>query len=194
MVEPRRRGRSDAARNRQRVLDAAGRLFAERGVNCVRMDDVAAAAGVGKGTLYRAFGDKSTLVFTLLDERERGLQDAILRGPPPLGPGVGPRERLEAFLHALVDMLGRQLEMILVGENSTVGARYRIGAYAAWRQHVAVLLREARPELDADWHAEALLAPLAADLYRHQTQELGFPPERIKEGLSETVRALLAPS
>jgi len=191
-LAPIRRERRDAARNRQLVLEAAERLFAERGVDCVRMEDVATEAGVGKGTLYRAFGDKSTLVFTLLDEHERDFQDAILRGPPPLGPGVDPRERLEAFLHALIDLVGRHLNMLLVGENSPPGARYRVGAYAAWRLHVAVLLRQARPDLDAEWHAEALLAPLAADLYRHQTEELGFPPERIKAGLSETVRVLLA--
>src|SRR6185312_10778811 len=49
--------RADAARNRRKVLAAAEGLFATRGVAAVSMDDVAAAAGVGKGTLYRRFGD-----------------------------------------------------------------------------------------------------------------------------------------
>src|SRR3954454_3811127 len=53
--------RADAARNRRKVLAAAEELFAARGVAAISMDDVAAAAGVGKGTLYRRFGDKSGL-------------------------------------------------------------------------------------------------------------------------------------
>src|SRR4051812_6991170 len=80
------RERADAARNRIRVLAAAETLFAERGVDAVTMDDVAAAAGVGKGTLYRRFGDKGGLAMALLDEREAELQQRILSGPPPLGP------------------------------------------------------------------------------------------------------------
>jgi hypothetical protein len=47
------RERADAARNRWRVLAAAERLFAERGVAAVTMHDVVAAAGIGKGTLWR---------------------------------------------------------------------------------------------------------------------------------------------
>jgi AcrR family transcriptional regulator len=190
LVPQPRAARRDAARNRRRVLDAAARLFVERGVEAVRMDDIAAAAGVGKPTLYRGFGDRSGLVAAVLDERERELQDAVLRGAPPLGPDAPPRERLIAFLDALVDLVEGELELLLVSENSTVGARYRIGSYAAWRLHVSVLLRQARPELDADWHADALLAPLAADLYRHQRRELGVTPERVKAGLTALVTAL----
>src|SRR5213080_2904657 len=52
------RERADAARNRIKVLAAAEQLFSARGVAAVSMDDVAASAGVGKGTLYRRFGDK----------------------------------------------------------------------------------------------------------------------------------------
>src|SRR2546421_4009451 len=76
--------RADAARNRKRILDAAERLFAEHGVTNVSMDQIAAAAKVGKGTLFRRFGDKAGLAVALLDSRERDLQAAILSGPPPL--------------------------------------------------------------------------------------------------------------
>jgi AcrR family transcriptional regulator len=54
------------------------------------MDAVAAEAGVGKGTLFRRFGDRAGLAVALLDERERDLQAAVLSGPPPLGPGAPP--------------------------------------------------------------------------------------------------------
>jgi len=179
-----RRERRDAARNRERVLAAAAGLFEAQGVEAVEIRDIARVAGVGIGTVYRRFGDKGSLVAAVLDERERALQDALLTGPPPLGPGAPAAERLTAFLDALVDLTEESLGMLLVSENSTIGARYRIGAYRAWRLHVAVLLREAAPSLDADWFAEALLAPLAADLYAHQRRELGVPRETIKANLA----------
>ncbi|MEV5835506.1 helix-turn-helix domain-containing protein [Nocardia sp. NPDC052112] len=57
--------RSDAARNLTRILAAADRLFAERGVD-VTLDDVAQAAGVGVGTVYRRFANKSELLAEIL--------------------------------------------------------------------------------------------------------------------------------
>ena len=53
--------RADAERNRRRIVDAAKRLFAERGV-AVSVEDIAAAAGVGIGTFYRRFPDRESLV------------------------------------------------------------------------------------------------------------------------------------
>src|SRR4051794_39789351 len=66
--------RADAARNRERILEAAERLFAEQGVPNVSMDDIAACAKVGKGTLYRRFGDRGGLALALLDAREAEFQ------------------------------------------------------------------------------------------------------------------------
>ena len=88
--------RGDAARNRALLLDAARKLIAERGAEAVSMDDVAAAAGVGKGTLFRRFGSRSGLMIVLLDEDEMIEQQAFMFGPPPLGPGAPPLERLLA--------------------------------------------------------------------------------------------------
>ena len=68
--------RGDAARNRLRLLDAARTLIAERGTDAVSMDDIAAAAGVGKGTVFRRFGSRAGLMMVLLDEDERALQHA----------------------------------------------------------------------------------------------------------------------
>ncbi|MGH3367930.1 MAG: TetR/AcrR family transcriptional regulator, partial [Nocardioidaceae bacterium] len=104
------RERADAARNRLRILAAAERLFASRGVAGVTMDDVAAEAGVGKGTLYRRFGDKGGLAVALLDQRERELQQAMLSGAPPLGPGAPAKVRLAAFIRAYVDLVATQLD------------------------------------------------------------------------------------
>src|SRR6476620_4828846 len=89
--------RGDAARHRTLLLDAARRLIAERGPDAVTTDDIAAAAGVGKGTLFRRFGSRAGLMLVLLDEDEKAEQHAMMFGPPPLGPGAPPLERLLAY-------------------------------------------------------------------------------------------------
>ncbi|MBE1592428.1 TetR/AcrR family transcriptional regulator [Nonomuraea angiospora] len=155
--------RADAARNREKVLAAAARLFAEKGVEAVSMDAVAAAAGVGKGTLFRRFGDKSGLAVALLDARERELQQRVLSGPPPLGPGAPAPERLTAFVAAYLDYLFAHLDLVRMSETASPGARYRIGAYRFWHRHVAILLAECRPGVDADPLAHALLAATGAE-------------------------------
>src|SRR4029078_2399670 len=92
--------RGDAARNRTLLLEAARRLITERGADAVTTDDIAAAAGVGKGTLFRRFGSRAGLMIVLLDEDEKTQQQAFLFGPPPLGPGAPPLDRLIAYGHA----------------------------------------------------------------------------------------------
>lgn len=160
--------RSDAARNRERILCTAKRLFEERGVTNVSMDEIAACAEVGKGTLYRRFGDRSGLALALLEAEDIELQDGFLSGPPPLGPGAPPRERLLAFFTALSCFMDRHGELILEAERTAmVGARFGGGPYATYHTHVRILLRELDPGLDIDVLAHILLAPFRAELYRH---------------------------
>lgn len=179
--------RADAARNREKVLDAAARLFREHGVAGVSMDQVAAAAGVGKGTLFRRFGDKAGLAVALLDEQERRLQEGILTGPPPLGPGAAPTARLVAFVEAYVDFLDENLDLVHLSETARPGARYQIGAYRLWHRHVAHLLELAGVR-DADFLAHALLAPLAADQRMALRDEVAST--RVKHGLATLAHAL----
>jgi AcrR family transcriptional regulator len=157
--------RADAARNRARVLEAAERQFAAAGGHGVTMEQIAAAAGIGKGTLYRRYPDVASIALALLDRHEQALQDELIRGAPPLGPGAPPAERLAAFYRAMLELLERHGHLALAAE--TGGRRYRTGAYQAWSLHVQALLREAglgdRPAL-----ADALLAPLAPDVFAHQ--------------------------
>jgi AcrR family transcriptional regulator len=159
------RERADAARNRARVLDAAARVLAERGGRDVTMEDIAAAAGVGKATLYRRYPDVGSIAVALLDEHERVLQERLLRGRPPLGPGAPPGERLAAFLRAMVGLLERHGHLALAVE--TGARRFETGAYRAWALHVRALLDEAGVGGSAAL-ADALLAPLAPDAYAHQ--------------------------
>ncbi|SFW85428.1 TetR/AcrR family transcriptional regulator [Amycolatopsis australiensis] len=175
--------RADAARNRAAILDAAARLFAEHGVDAVSMDEIAAAAGVGKGTLFRRFGDKAGLAAALLDARERVLQEAVLHGPPPLGPGAPPADRLAAFADAYLDYLLAHLPLVRMSENAAPGARYRIGAYRFWHRHLAILL-DGVP--DPEHTAHALLAPLAAEHVTALLPDLG--EQRVRAGVARLWR------
>lgn len=179
--------RADAARNRERVLAAAARLFAEQGVDGVTMDAVAQAAGVGKGTVFRRFGDKSGLVAALLDERERELQEAVLSGPPPLGPGGTDAERVLAFLDAYVDYLAEHLELIRLSETAAPGARYRIGAYRFWHRHLAIHCAAAA---DPDHFAHSLLAAVGADL-NFALREADYSWERLRAGVRDLAERAL---
>src|SRR5256885_15079205 len=101
MIEPEAGERADAARNRARILTTAERLFSERGPDCVSIDEVADAAGVGKGTVFRRFGSRAALLLAVLSEREGPFpEDPIPRRPPPR-PGAAPRARLVALRGAL---------------------------------------------------------------------------------------------
>jgi AcrR family transcriptional regulator len=180
-----RRERADAARNRERVLAAARRLFAERGVANVTMEQIARAAGVGKGTVFHRFGDRAGLALALLDDRERELQEAVLHGGPPLGPGAPARERLVAFLDAMLDFTAENAELLIAADSGRPGGRYLTGAYASWHRHTALLLSDLRPGSDAGVLAHLMLAPLAADLVRHLTDEGGVDVERVRAALRE---------
>jgi AcrR family transcriptional regulator len=180
--------RADAARNRERVLAAARRLFAERGVRAVTMSDVARAAGVAKGTVFHRFGDRAGLALALVDAQERELQERILRGPPPLGPGAPPRERLLAFLEALAELTVANRELLLEIDGAAPAARYRTGAYRAWLQHVVLLLGELEAPGDRALLAHLLLAPLAADLVWYLHDDEGVDAAALAAALRELAR------
>lgn len=182
--------RADAARNRRRILEAAERLMAERGVEGLLMNDVAEAAGVGVGTLYRRFGDRGGLAYALLDEQGREMQAAFMYGPPPLGPGAPPVARVRAYLHAHVDLLEENLDLWLMADTADAAVHRSSGPHQMILAHVSALVREARPDADAQYLAGALLAPLTTALYAHQKRELGMSPERIKSGLDELLCCL----
>jgi AcrR family transcriptional regulator len=185
--------RADAARNRRRVLEAAEELFARHGADRVTMEEIARAAGVGKGTLYRRYPDRAAIAVALLDEHERALQEQLLRGPPPLGPGAPAAERLAAFYAAMVRLLEGHVHLALGAE--TGRRRFATGAYGFWRAHVRALLAEGgwgQDEGRLDALADALLAPLAPELYQYQRQQRGRSVEEITATLTDLARAVLA--
>ncbi len=139
IVESQRGERVDAARSRTAILRAAQRLLAEQGADSITMDRLACEAGVGKGTLFRRFGDRASLFHALLDEAERALQEGFIRGPAPLGPGAPPAQRLVAFGHALLTLTDERGELLLAAEPHDRGMRYRSAVLGAYRAHLVSL-------------------------------------------------------
>jgi AcrR family transcriptional regulator len=184
--------RADAARNRRRILAAAATLISERGLEAVTIDDVAAAAGVGRMTVYRRFGNKSGLARTLLGEAESALQHQILRGKPPLGPDAPPAERLAAFVEAYLRLCDANLDLVRLAEHVDPTQRYHYGVYHLWHTHVRLLL-QATGAPDPDLRADLLLAGLAGDLIAHRRHERGDSLDDIITATRGVARALSHP-
>jgi AcrR family transcriptional regulator len=161
--------RGDAARNRLLILEAARTLVAERGADAVTTDDIAAAAGVGKGTVFRRFGSRAGLMMVLLDEDEKALQEAFMFGPPPLGPGAEPLERLIAFGHERLAFVHRH-HALLCQANRDPAARYS-APFLVLHTHVRLLLTEAHSSGDLDGQADALLELLDPDYVSYQLMD-----------------------
>jgi AcrR family transcriptional regulator len=177
--------------NRQRILDAATRLFADRGVACTSMDAIAAEAGVGKGTVFRRFGDRASLALAVLDATEVELQEALVRGPAPLGPGAPPHERLIAFGSAMLDRLEEHREILLEAELTSGGDHLRSAPHGVHRIHVRHLVALARPDADPDYLTDVLLGPLSAALFHDQRQVRGMSVEQLEAGYADLVCRLI---
>lgn len=182
--------RVDAARNRRRILAAATALVEAHGIEHVSMDDVARAACVGTGTLYRRFGDRAGLALALLDEHTREFQDELISGSPPLGPGVPAAERLRAFGQGYLDLVERHVELLVVAEPP--GRIVDGGPYALYATHLTLLLRDAAPHIDAEFAAQALLAMLRPAQHLYTRRGLGWSLDRVRSGWCDLVDALSA--
>ncbi|OBK33188.1 TetR family transcriptional regulator [Mycobacterium sp. 1245111.1] len=180
--------RGDAARNRALLLDAARRLIDERGADAVTMDDIAGAAGVGKGTVFRRFGSRSGLMMVLLDEDERANQQAFMFGPPPLGPDAPPLERLLAFGRARLKFTHTHHEL-LVAANRDPQSRYGAAA-TVLHTHVRMLLAAAGTTGDLDAQTDALLALLQADHVEHQLMQRGQSLQALGDAWESLARKL----
>ncbi|HEV2974698.1 MAG TPA: TetR/AcrR family transcriptional regulator [Solirubrobacteraceae bacterium] len=191
MLEPARRERADAARNHATILAAAGRLVAAAGADAVTMDQVACAADVGKGTLFRHFGDRCGLMRALLDERERSFQEDFIRGPAPLGPGAPARERLVAFGERVLEHIEIQGDLLLAAENGAPGQRLRHSVYAAYRAHVTALLADSDYDGDVGYLADVLLGSLVSELVLFQRHERGMSQAQLRRCWGELVRTLV---
>jgi AcrR family transcriptional regulator len=185
-----RRERADAVRNRRAILAATEDLLTRHRPDEVTIEQVAAAAGVGKGTVFHRFGSRTGLMVALMQQRALGLADAVANDPPPLGPGAPPRERLLAFLTAVVDVVGRNKGLLAaLGQAVPPGSHDEDHpVYTFWHNHIGTLIAEQRPDLDAPLLADLLLAGLVAEpilrlLERGETERLKQALHVLAEGI-----------
>lgn len=178
--------RSDAARNRQRLLDAARQLVAESGADCLTMDRLAERAGVGKGTVFRRFGNRAGLMMTLLSDSEAAFQARFMFGPPPLGPGAPGLQRLIAFGTERIGFVMEHGDLARAAE-SLANNRHEVPAIILGQRHVEFLLREEGVDADPLVLAMALTATLDPDRLLHAVRDRGLPPDRLAASWQELV-------
>ena len=195
-----RHERRDATEHRQRILEVAQRLFAEQGVGAVSMHQIAMAAGIGQGTLYRNYAHKGELCMDLLHEsHERFAEEiATLFATMATSPAL---ERLDDVLAHVIAFLEEQGALLgpisitnmrdLQCDESNDSRQFPLqrAPFDLWLHELfAGLLTEAvaRGELaplDVPYTADAILAALHPMSYRFQRRECGYSPERILQGL-----------
>lgn len=197
-VSGRVRERRDAAVHREQILAAAARLFAQRGVNAVTMDEIARAAGVGKGTLYRRYAHKGFLCLAMMEACWRKFQQQTVDELACSADVLSSLERLDVFLRRLVDWIEDYIDWLGViadAAREQPGGVCR-GVLFQWPHRVVVdLLDQANSQGEAAvqdpiYTADVLLAALAVDLYAYQRRVRGYTPEQIHRGLSRIVGAL----
>jgi AcrR family transcriptional regulator len=189
LVDDEPQERRDAARNRDALLVAADALIGEHGVDGVTMDAVAARAGVGKGTVFRRFDSREGLMAAVLNRSETAFQASIISGPPPLGPGAPPMERLLAFGHTRIRL--NLVHRALIIAAGRAGARsYAAVSFTA--MHMRFLLRELGVQGDIPFLATALLAPLEVPILEQQVEVEGVSIAGLTTFWDDLVRRVVA--
>ncbi|WP_247827441.1 TetR/AcrR family transcriptional regulator [Arthrobacter antioxidans] len=182
--------RTDAARNRRLILDAAAEIVATCGPERLTTDAVARRAGVGKGTVFRRFGNRAGLMHALADEAGRSFQHAFMAGPPPLGPGAPPLERLIAFGEASIERMRFDGQILRAAEQQG-GPDLEHPTQQLTRLHLSVLLRGLHVQ-DPELGAYQLSAFLNAGLLLHLQEHRGMSNARLAASWRALVSALAA--
>ena len=190
--------RADAARNRRQLLATARQMLTEQGADKLTMDALAERAGLGKGTVFRRFGSRAGIFQALLDDDEREFQDQVLAGPPPLGPGAAPADRLIAYGRARIAFLieHRDIARAALDGSQAIPA----GSQTPLSQlHIRMLLGQAGlPGADLDVLAVQLTAALDGPLllYLSSADLTGAAPqvsERLGRGWTDLVQRVGRP-
>jgi polyketide synthase 12 len=195
---PPRAERADAARNRRLLLATARDMLAAHGADKLTMDALADRAGVGKGTVFRRFRSRAGIFHALLDDDERAFQEQVLSGPPPLGPGAAPLERLIAYGRARTGFLiaHREIARAALDGRETVPA----GSPSPMsREHIRFLLSQlSLGAADIDILATQLTAALDGPLLLYVssavlTESAPQVSERLGCGWEDLVRRVCRP-
>ncbi|MGI5446582.1 TetR/AcrR family transcriptional regulator [Streptomyces sp. CA-243310] len=182
--------RADALRNREAVLAAADALFAASGSpQSVSMDDIAAAAGVGKGTLFRRFGDRAGLIGAVIASRLEPLRRAVREAQDTTG--SSPRQRVADLLDASLRFKIENRNLMTAAEDAGLSSPYRAEHYGWWHEVLRAALDEVPGVHDADFTAHALLAAIRADLVAHLIDERGVDAEGLRSSLAGYIDKVL---
>jgi AcrR family transcriptional regulator len=195
-----RRERADAARNRRAILAATEGLLATHRPHDISMEQVAAAAGVGKGTVFHRFGNRMGLMHALMVQRARALEEMVTAGPPPLGEGAPDRDRLLAFLDAIIEVISRNKSLMaeLAYSATSVPAtakdqggeeRGEHPVYRFWHAHISALIARQRPGIDGEMIAHLMLGSLHSEPILNQLATEG--PERLSSAMRAVACAVL---
>jgi AcrR family transcriptional regulator len=181
--------RADAVKNRRLLLDTARRLFDEHGVDAVCMSAIAEAAGVGKGTLYRHFTNKTELCQALLDDDQRDLQERSLQ---QMRAGGSPLMNLRWFLPEVAAFVDRNLAFLNVGAPGDLGGALGHPAHRWWRLTIRGLLQALNVRGDLDYVTDVLFVMLDVQTIYYQRRVLSYSFERVVNGLLDTLDRLIA--
>jgi AcrR family transcriptional regulator len=193
--------RADATRNRRLLLATARDIIAGQGAGKLTMDGLAERAGLGKGTVFRRFGTRAGIFAALLDDDERDFQQQVLTGPPPLGPGAPPLDRLIAYGRARTSFLTGHREIA----RAALDGRQQIPAGSQTpmsREHIRLLLGQmslaADPKTDLDVLATQLTAALDGPLLLYLssailTQAAPQVSERLSRGWADLIQRVARP-
>jgi AcrR family transcriptional regulator len=194
-----RRERADAARNRRAILVATEELLATQRPEDISMEQVAALAGVGKGTVFHRFGNRMGLMFALMVQRAHALEEAVTNGPPPLGEGAPDRERLLAFLDAVVEVVSRNKNLMAELGHPVMPQHHvrddagdwrdRHPVYRFWHGHISTLIARQRPDADAELIAHLMLGALHSEPLLDQLTTDGRA--RLTSAMQSLVRGVL---
>ena len=175
-----RRGRPPTPQLREKILRSAEELFGEKEFHLVLTHEVAARAGVGKGSVYRQFGSKEQLYAAVVIEGFARLQDEIREA---LGRCESVRERITAVVrHTLAFFWTRRQFFTLLHDTAALPRR-QARQYFARREQLSRLIRELlseaakngalRANLDVALTAESLMGMLRGiNFYREDSVTL----------------------
>ena len=156
------------------------------------MDAIAAAAGVGKGTLFRAFGSRDGLLDALANAKFTPVRDAVKGEEGPLGSAAPPRERIIAFLDAVLAFKLDNRHLIRAREVASSGA-LRTERYRWTHDTLRSLIEDAAPGAtagDTGYAAHVLLSAVRIDL-AEELLATGRSPEEIHRSQASLVTAVL---
>lgn len=185
--------RRDAAENRQRILNAAIRLFEKHGVEQVSMNQIAIEAQIGPGTLYRRYRNKSDLCRDLITDHVDFLfddMDAYMKENAAIPAG----RRLKEVLALFIRFREKKAQLLAGVEDSAPPSRGRprikSPLYQDLQQLIVALFEEmnipGQTHASHVFRADMMLTALTSESYFFQRDVRGYTPEEIAELLYAT--------